>query len=75
MFAALGLPVLALAQGRQTIDPFLGQQQQAAAAAAVAAVWPPLGHVFLAPEADAAVAAATRLQLDFNTVNEHARWK
>src|SRR5205814_374187 len=47
-------------------------QHDAAALAAVAAVGPALGHVLLAPEADAPVAAASRLHVDLRLIVEHA---
>ena len=51
----------------------VGDEHDVAAAAAVAAVGPALRHVLLAPEAQAAVAAAARQHLDAGAIVEHAQ--
>ena len=62
---------LVLGQGGQVVDAVLGDDDHAAAVAAVAAVGPALGDVLLAPEADAAVAAAASLDFDSDAIDEH----
>ena len=60
-----------MGQGGKAVDAFLGDEDHAAAVAAVAAVGPAAGDVFLAAEADAAVAPLAGLDADFDFVDEH----
>ena len=62
--AALGAEVRAAAEALQVAQVVVAAQQHVAAAAAVAAVGPALGHVRLAPERQAAVAARAGADLD-----------
>ena len=58
-------------EGLQVAQRVVAAQDHVAAAAAVAAVRPALGHVRLAPERQAAVAAAAGADLDPGPVSEH----
>ena len=60
------------AEGREIAQIGVGNEDDVAAAAAVAAVRPALGHELLAPEAEAAVAAAARLDANADAIVEHA---
>ena len=69
--AALGAEVRAPAEALQVAQVVVAAQHDVAAAAAVAAVRPALGHVRLAPEREAAVAARAGADLDARAVVEH----
>src|SRR4029079_18237960 len=56
---------------RQVAEARVGAKDDVAAAAAVAAVWPALRHVLLAPEAQAPVAAAAGKDFDAGAVVKH----
>ena len=60
--AALAAQVPPEAEGREVAHVGIGEQHDVAAVAAVAAVGAALGHELLAPEGDAAVAAAPGLR-------------
>ena len=70
--AALGAEVRAAAEGLQVAQVVVAAQHDVAAAAAVAAVGAALGHVRLAPEGQAAVAARAGADLDSCAVVQHA---
>ena len=69
--APLRPEVRRLAEAGQVAQVAVGDQDDIAAVAAVTAVGAALGHVLLAPEADAAVAAAAALDIDRGSVGEH----
>ena len=66
--AAAGLEVRAAAVGLEVAQRVVADQDDVAAAAAVAAVGAALGHVGLAAEAEAAVAAAAGLNVDSRAI-------
>ena len=68
--APLGDVVLLVLQVQQGPAAAHGPEDHIPALAAVAAVRPATGHEFLPPEADAALAAVTRLDVDFRFVDE-----
>src|SRR5205085_10533951 len=68
---AAGLERLARAERREVAEIRVGDEHDVAAGAPVTAVGPPFRHVLLAPEVQAAVAAATRLNADAGAVMEH----
>ena len=69
--AALTLEVRCVAELRQVAEIARRDQGHIAAVPAVTAVRSATRHVLLAPEADAAVAAATALHVDRGAVGEH----
>src|SRR6476646_4443299 len=73
MHAPLGAEVGRGAKPVEIAQVGPGHQGDVAAVPAVAAVGPALRDVLLAPEADAAVAAAAALDLDRGAVGEHGR--
>ena len=70
--ATTGLERAAALELREIAPIRIREQRHVAALAAVAPVRPALGNVLLAAEAQAAVAAATRLHVDAGAVVEHA---
>ena len=68
--AAAGLELRLRAERGEVAQAGVGDEDDVAAAAAVAAVGPALGHVLLAPEAQASVAAAARQHLDAGAIVE-----
>ena len=60
------------AEGREIAQIGVGDEDDVAAAAAVAPVRPALRHELLAAEAEAAVAAAARLDANADAIVEHA---
>src|SRR5665811_1659519 len=68
--AAAGLELMPRAQLGEIAQPGIGDQHHVAAVAAVAAVWPALGHVLLAPEGEAAVPAPSGQDVDASLVVE-----
>ena len=71
MAAALGPEVHAPAERLQVAQRVVAAQHDVAAAAAVAAVGTALGHVRLAPERQAAVAAGAGSDLELSSIGEH----
>ena len=71
MGAATGAMVPAAAEVAEVAQIGVGDDHDVAAVAAVAAVGAALGHVRLAPEADAAGTAGACLDLDCRAVVEH----
>lgn len=67
-----GAPVVLAGEIEQGVEAFDGLKVDVAAPSAVAAVRAALGDVFLAAEADAAVAAVARLDVNFRLVNKHS---
>ena len=62
---------LAVAEHRQVAEIRVGDEHDVGAAAAVAAVRAALRHVRLAAEAERAVTAAARLDVDASPIVEH----
>ena len=71
--APAGLDVLVRTERREVAEIGVGEQHDVAAGPAVSAVRSTLGHVLLATEREAAVAAPPRLHVDAGTVVEHDR--
>ena len=69
--ATTGTEVPASAEGREIAQTLIRDHDDVAPATAVAAIGPALGHVRLATEADAAVAAASCLYVDRGSVVKH----
>ena len=69
--AALRPAVRVAAEALEVAQRVVAAQDHVAAAAAVTAVWAALGHVRLAPEGQAAVAARPGTDLDLGAVGEH----
>ena len=71
MLAAFGLPVALVREVGEVGVAFRGANDHAAAVAAVPAVGPAPRRVFLAPEAQAAVAARPSLHENGHSIDEH----
>ena len=71
--AAAGAELRLRPEAGEVAQSRVGSEDDVAAAAAVAAVGTALRHVLLAPEAQAAVAAAARLHLDAGAIVEQGR--
>ena len=70
--AILGAPVLAIDNVGQAIGAGHGADEDAAAVATVAAVRPAARYVLFAPEAQAAAAAVSTLDVQNHAIDEHA---
>ena len=69
--AALGLPLGAMGQRGEAIDPLLGDENHAPPITPVAAVGPAARDEFLAAETDRPVPSFARFHSDFRFVDEH----
>src|SRR5206468_1705619 len=70
--AASGLEPAATAEGGEISQVGIGNEDDVAAGAAVSSVGAAFRHMLLPPEVQAAVAAATRLNVDAGAVVKHA---
>src|ERR1700736_2166110 len=71
MPAALCLVFGIEAEMKERVDVFAGYDEHVAAAAAIATARPATRNVLLPAEGQAAVAAVTRFDIDFDFVDEH----